>query len=207
MKVSREGAVLDDVLGGVVGCMTAQDRRRATRYALEQVTGIPERAGARGRKKANKRRCGGLCGCCQEVAPMVTRRALGVDRRDLEPDNGLSRVSEGCRNCLCETVERGGLEAWVAYAGPDRPGPGSGMARCGCCLRSGRSRTAGTKRKGAIFVNSMSDLFHENVPFEFIVGVFSLWASPRATPYQIRLSRPERMLAFLDWLGEDRPAL
>jgi protein gp37 len=62
-----------------------------------------------------------------------------------------------------------------------------------------------------VFVNSMSDLFHDDVPVEFIAKV---WAVMKATPrhtYQILTKRPERMAEVLSaspfevlsnvWLG------
>lgn len=48
-----------------------------------------------------------------------------------------------------------------------------------------------------IFVNSMSDLFHERVPFDFVERV---WRTMEETPhhqYQILTKRPERMLEFV----------
>lgn len=53
-----------------------------------------------------------------------------------------------------------------------------------------------------IFVNSMSDLFHESVPFEFIAKVFAVMACTRRHTYQILTKRPERMLAFFKWLDD-----
>jgi protein gp37 len=71
-----------------------------------------------------------------------------------------------------------------------------------------------------VFVNSMSDLFHPDVPADFIARV---WATMKSTPrhtYQILTKRPERMAAMLSrnpfeilpnvWLGtsvEDGAAL
>jgi len=52
---------------------------------------------------------------------------------------------------------------------------------------------AGWKRPRRIFVNSMSDLFHEAVPAEFVAAV---WDSMRSTPqhtFQILTKRPDRM--------------
>ena len=52
-----------------------------------------------------------------------------------------------------------------------------------------------------IFVNSTSDLFHEDVPFEFIAAVAGVMA---ACPQHIFLSltkRAERMLEFFEWLS------
>jgi protein gp37 len=67
------------------------------------------------------------------------------------------------------------------------------------------------KKPRKIFVNSMSDLFHERVSDAFIVAV---WKVMRETPhhnYQILTKRPERMAAFVSekvgevlsnvWLG------
>lgn len=49
-----------------------------------------------------------------------------------------------------------------------------------------------------IFVNSMSDLFHEEVPFSFIDQVFAVMSvTPRHT-YQILTKRPERMLEVMN---------
>jgi protein gp37 len=48
-----------------------------------------------------------------------------------------------------------------------------------------------------IFVNSMSDLFHENVPDEYIDKVFAVMAlAPRHT-FQVLTKRPQRMRAYL----------
>lgn len=48
-----------------------------------------------------------------------------------------------------------------------------------------------------IFVNSMSDLFHENVPDEWIIRIFETMFSASHHTYQILTKRPERMLAFM----------
>ncbi|WP_292038614.1 MULTISPECIES: DUF5131 family protein [unclassified Brevundimonas] len=56
-----------------------------------------------------------------------------------------------------------------------------------------------------IFVNSMSDLFHEDVPADFIKRV---WSTMQATPhhtYQILTKRPERMAAII--ADENLPVL
>lgn len=53
-----------------------------------------------------------------------------------------------------------------------------------------------------IFVNSMSDLFHESVPFEFVAKVFAVMACTRRHTYQILTKRPARMLEFFKWLDQ-----
>lgn len=52
------------------------------------------------------------------------------------------------------------------------------------------------------FVNSMSDLFHKNVPFEFTAAVFSIMAITPHHQYQVLTKRPEQMQAFFDWMAE-----
>jgi len=47
-----------------------------------------------------------------------------------------------------------------------------------------------------IFVNSMSDLFHEQVPDEFIWRVFGVMAQARVHTFQILTKRPKRMAEF-----------
>jgi len=49
-----------------------------------------------------------------------------------------------------------------------------------------------------IFVNSMSDLFHEDVPFEFIDKIFAIMALSEKHTFQILTKRPDRMLEYLN---------
>jgi protein gp37 len=111
------------------------------------------------------------------------------------PVAGCSIVSSGCTNCYAMEMARR-LEAM-------------GVNKyCGLTRRSGkRTVWTGTVREDPdslaiprrwrkprkIFVNSMSDLFHEGVSDVFIAGV---WEVMRETPqhnYQILTKRPERM--------------
>lgn len=55
----------------------------------------------------------------------------------------------------------------------------------------------GWRKPRKVFVNSMSDLFHEEVPAEFIAEVWrTMLATPRHT-YQVLTKRPERMRELL----------
>ena len=58
------------------------------------------------------------------------------------------------------------------------------------------------KRPRMIFVNSMSDLFHKDVPTEFIVRCFSVMAEASQHTFQVLTKRPERaaaMAGMLPW--------
>lgn len=67
-------------------------------------------------------------------------------------------------------------------------------------------------RPRRIFTNSMSDLFHPKVPFEFIGAMFGAMALAPQHTFQILTKRPERMLQFFEWVeyegrcGPDRSA-
>lgn len=57
------------------------------------------------------------------------------------------------------------------------------------------------KKPRKIFVNSMSDLFHADVPAEFIARVWSVMERTPQHTYQILTKRPERMREVLTTLG------
>jgi protein gp37 len=73
------------------------------------------------------------------------------------------------------------------------------------------------KKPRTIFVNSMSDLFHENVPDEFIVSVFNVMKKAHWHRFQVLTKRDERLVELASrlewpanvWMGvtvEDRQA-
>lgn len=118
------------------------------------------------------------------------------------PTTGCSRVSEGCRNCYAiNTANRlSNIELTrEAYEGTVRT------------LSDGSHDWTGTlnvledrldiplkwKRPRRVFVNSMSDLFHEKVPFDFIDKVFSVMALSQRHVFQVLTKRPERMRQYL----------
>jgi len=51
-----------------------------------------------------------------------------------------------------------------------------------------------------VFVNSMSDLFHEDLTFPQIAAVFGVMAAADKHTFQVLTKRPERMRDFFDWL-------
>jgi len=81
------------------------------------------------------------------------------------PVTGCSKVSEGCRNCYALT-----------FAERFRGTPGHYFENgFDITLRPDKlDQPLRWKRPRRIFVNSMSDLFHEDVPFDFIRRVFQV---------------------------------
>ncbi|MEM7777344.1 MAG: phage Gp37/Gp68 family protein [Pseudomonadota bacterium] len=124
------------------------------------------------------------------------------------PVAGCTIVSGGCTNCYAMTMARR-LEAMGVekYAGLTRLS-GKRPVWTGV-VREDRSALQipyKWKKSKQIFVNSMSDLFHEQVSDTFIGDV---WRVMRETPqhnYQILTKRPERMAQFVrNHIGQALP--
>jgi protein gp37 len=113
------------------------------------------------------------------------------------PVTGCTKVSAGCKNCYAERVFP------RAYGRSTVPAPGGDfrMLRKFTDVLTHDDRLSQPirwKKPRKIFVNSMSDLFHEDVPFEFIDKVFAVMALTSQHTYQILTKRPERMLEYLE---------
>ena len=111
---------------------------------------------------------------------------------------GCTKVSQGCRFCYAE-------REWPRLAAP-RAKPNIYTGRDFTDVKCHPEklvipwRWAKPRR---IFVNSMSDLFHESVPFEFIASVFAIMGVTTRHTYQVLTKRPERMLEFFRWVHEE----
>lgn len=107
---------------------------------------------------------------------------------------GCSHVSDGCRFCYAETITRRFAETWGV---PDLPWT-AGNAEANVILHPERLDWPLTRRKpAAIFVNSMSDLFHEQIPPGFIAEVFAVMAMADRHVFQVLTKRPDRMHMLL----------
>lgn len=111
------------------------------------------------------------------------------------PVAGCSVITAGCTNCyamrMAARLEAMGLEK---YRGLTRKS-GNRKVWTGK-LRLDRQALLAPlkwKRPRTIFVNSMSDLFHEDVPADFIARVWTVMARTPQHTYQILTKRPERM--------------
>jgi protein gp37 len=129
------------------------------------------------------------------------------------PVAGCSIVSAGCTNCYAMEMARR-LQAMGVpkYKGLTRIS-GKRVVWKGI-VRTDRNSLQipfGWKKPRKIFVNSMSDLFHEKVADQFIQSVWDVMAATPHHKYQILTKRPDRMLSFVEnkvnsvlpnvWLG------
>ena len=102
------------------------------------------------------------------------------------PVTGCSKVSQGCKNCYA-------LRDWPRLsANPRSVYYGRQFTDVQCHAERLDQPLRWTKPR-KVFVNSMSDLFHEDVPFEFIDKVFAVMVLADQHIFQILTKRPERM--------------
>src|SRR5207244_4105951 len=113
---------------------------------------------------------------------MADRSAIEWTEATWNPVTGCTKVSPGCAHCYAETF----AERWRGLPGhPYEQGFDLRLwpARLEQPLRWRRPRM--------IFVNSMSDLFHPEIPFEFVEQVFSVMAEASQHTFQILTKRHE----------------
>lgn len=113
------------------------------------------------------------------------------------PLRGCSKVSDGCRNCYAETVANRFSGPGQPYEGTISEGRWNGHIRL---VPEVLIKPVRWRRPRRIFVNSMSDLFHPDVPFDFIDQVFAVMALAPQHTFQVLTKRPERMMHYLQGL-------
>lgn len=114
---------------------------------------------------------------------------------------GCSRVSAGCERCYAERVaHRGLIERHRGLTVIGEKGPRwNGTVRF---VPEVLAKPLLWKRPRRVFVNSMSDLFHESLTNEQIAAVFGVMASAPQHTFQILTKRPKRMREWFDWVLE-----
>lgn len=131
---------------------------------------------------------------------MSDRSAIEWTHATWNPVRGCTKISPGCKHCYAERFSerfRGtpghpfeqGFDLRLVPSALDLP----------LKWRDGR----------LIFVNSMSDLFHEDVPAEFVQRVFGVMSEARQHQFQVLTKRADRLLNFTSrrrvpenvWLG------
>lgn len=115
---------------------------------------------------------------------MATKTSIEWTQMTWNPVTGCTKVSQGCKNCYAERMARR-LQAM-------------GVAQ----YQNGFTLTLAPHvltapfdwaKPRTVFVNSMSDLFHERVPFEYIRHVFQVMRDTPQHTYQILTKRHRRL--------------
>jgi protein gp37 len=99
------------------------------------------------------------------------------------PVTGCTKVSQGCAHCYAEGIAK---RFWGERKFTDV-----------ICHEDRLDQPLHIKKAGRVFVNSMSDLFHKDVPDEFINQVFAYMRAAEKHTFIILTKRPERMKEYL----------
>jgi len=125
---------------------------------------------------------------------MATTSKIEWTEQTWNPTTGCTKISPGCTHCYAETMAyrlqamgaKGYENAFQLRLIPER-------------LNDPLKR----KKPTVYFVNSMSDVFHEGVPFEYIDMIFETISNTPHHTYQILTKRAERMAEY--FLNRDVP--
>jgi protein gp37 len=121
------------------------------------------------------------------------RSAIEWTEATWNPVTGCSKVSPGCAHCYAETLSHRfhwSERAWTVA-----------NAEANVILHPERlDQPLRWRRPRTVFVNSMSDLFHELVPLEFIRQVFDVMQEADHHVFQILTKRHERLVALAEEL-------
>ena len=115
------------------------------------------------------------------------------------PVRGCSVVSEGCRNCYA-------MQVAARFSGEGQAYEGLAYRNSSGAHWTGKVRLVEEhledplrwKRPRRIFVNSMSDLFHESLDEIDIGQVFGVMALAKQHTFHVLTKRPARMLSILE---------
>jgi protein gp37 len=138
---------------------------------------------------------------------MATTSSIEWTDTTWNPVVGCSIVSPGCHNCYAAVMAKR-LRAMADADLSSGREPGRKAHYLDAIDPAGRwtgkliqvpeslADPLGWKKPRKVFVNSMSDLFHEELPFDFIAAVFGTMAMTNRHTYQVLTKRPDRALAF-----------
>jgi protein gp37 len=119
------------------------------------------------------------------------------------PVTGCSKVSPGCAHCYAEGVALRFWSAQYPWVEVETGGPAGTKTRARQftdvqCHEDRLGQPRSWQKPQRVFVNSMSDLFHEDVPDAFIAHVFNVMADCPQHTFQILTKRAQRMHDLMD---------
>ncbi|WP_280357524.1 DUF5131 family protein [Nocardia otitidiscaviarum] len=109
------------------------------------------------------------------------------------PVTGCDRVSPGCDHCYAQSMaarlKAMGSDKYQRDGDPRTSGPGFGVTVHPTALEI----PLRWRSPRLVFVNSMSDLFHADIPEEFIARVFAVMLAGQRHTFQVLTKRPGRL--------------
>jgi protein gp37 len=124
---------------------------------------------------------------------MATKSSIEWTESTWNPLTGCTKISPGCKHCYAERMAKR-----LHAMGQPNYVNAFNLTMHSHVLELPLS----WKKPQMIFVNSMSDLFHEDVPLEFILQVFNVMRSAYWHTFQVLTKRSKRMLEInecIDW--------
>lgn len=109
------------------------------------------------------------------------------------PVTGCNKISEGCKHCYAETMSRR-----LKAMGVEKYKNNFKVTLHDNALEAPLK----WKKPRTVFVNSMSDLFHKDVPLDFIQKVFEVMGEASQHKFQVLTKRAERLeelSPYLNW--------
>lgn len=106
------------------------------------------------------------------------------------PVTGCSKVSPGCAHCYAETLS-------LRFGWSKKPWTPENAAENVVLHPERLNKPLSWRKPSMVFVNSMSDLFHEQVSFGYILKVFLVMQKATQHTFQVLTKRPERMAQFM----------
>lgn len=123
--------------------------------------------------------------------------------RTWNPVRGCTRISPGCEHCYAERTAARFSGPGKPYDGLVRLGPNgprwTGKVRL---VPSALADVLSWRRPVRVFVNSMSDLFHEGLADEDIAAVFGVMAACPHLTFQVLTKRAERMARWFELMAK-----
>jgi protein gp37 len=123
---------------------------------------------------------------------MATMSSIEWTEATWNPVTGCTKISQGCKNCYAATMAKR-----LHAMGNKRYENGFNVTLHEDLIELPLK----WKKPRRIFVNSMSDLFHKDVPFNFINNVFVTMESAHWHTFQILTKRSERLMELAKHLS------
>ena len=131
---------------------------------------------------------------------MATKSSIEWTEATWNPVTGCTKISPGCKHCYAEK-----MSLRLQAMGQRNYANGFDLTLHNRMLEKPLS----WRKPQLIFVNSMSDLFHDEVPVEFILEVFDVMQRASWHQFQVLTKRSQRLMELNDhiewpdnvWMG------
>lgn len=143
----------------------------------------------------------------------MSKTSISWTDESLNPARGCTAISPGCLNCYAARHATRFSKPGLSFAGlarlKDQPPDANGRKRPKLAVWSGEVTLIpkalheplhwSPDHPKRVFVGSVTDMFHEAVPFEYIAALFAVMAATPWVTYQLVTKRPERMAEWFRW--------